>query len=262
MPRGGRYRHVRIVMWAQSDWRSLSPEARLVYVALSTGSLSNMAGIFLLPDVAPIVMDTGLPRARVEAALGELESRPSAKRSFIVRDEMVIWVRDQLGSDPAREGDPDLRNINHRKGVETLLGNLPRQSSVVRKFRSYYHLAPQAPPQAPRQAPGEGAPQSRIPDTGAGNRKQETGTGEGEHERERQPPPARSDGASASASSNGNKGHDASKSELDLHEARMIKAGASGFERRGVHPPRPEIQAQYQRLVVEDWRPSSNGDST
>src|SRR5690242_15258788 len=132
--RGGRYRSIRVTLWGDESFHRLSPGARLVLMALMTGSLSNLAGIAHLHQGA-LELETGLGASEVEAALAELETRPSAARSFIVRDHGVVWVRDQLGSDPHWcDG-----NVNQQRGVETILGSLP-SPALVRKFRSYYEL--------------------------------------------------------------------------------------------------------------------------
>ena len=139
MPRGGRWRLVPVSRWSAPDYQGLTPHAKLVLLALTTGSLSNLAGIgFYYPEA--LARDTGLGLAAVEEAMGELEKRPTPARSFVVRDLGVIWVRDQLRLDPARESDPEIKNQKHRTAIETILAALPRDSVVVKKFRDSYRF--------------------------------------------------------------------------------------------------------------------------
>jgi hypothetical protein len=176
MPRGGRYRF----LWTGIPFQRLSPPAKLVLLALSTGSLSNLAGLaFYYPEA--LERETGLTGDVIEAAMGELEKRPSPARSFVVRDLGVVWIRDLLRSDPAREGDPEIENQKHRTAIETILAALPRDSAAVKKFRDAYHFrshtpshrpprkasrrAPRTPPQGDGLTPDSGL---RIPHSGLG----------------------------------------------------------------------------------------------
>jgi hypothetical protein len=140
MPRRdrGRFRYVRTSMWLDADFVRLSAGAKLVLVALSTGSHSNLAGIGLLHREI-LARETGLSADELEAALAELEKRPTPKRSLITRDHLgVVWVRRFLADDPSRDNDPEVRNPKHRRAVEVILGTLPSSSSTVKKFRDCY----------------------------------------------------------------------------------------------------------------------------
>lgn len=191
MPRGGRYRSWRVATWADPDFQALTPSAKLVLLALSTGSLSNLAGVtFYYPEA--LERETGLTGEVIEAAMGELEKRPSPARSFVVRDLGVVWLRDQLRSDPAREGDPEIRNPQHRTAIENILASLPRDSVAVKKFRDSYHFRSHTPsPRPPRRAT-QGARQGvgLSPDTG----EQRTESGTGTRARETPGPPCRPEG--------------------------------------------------------------------
>jgi hypothetical protein len=184
MPRGGRYRAVRVALWSREDFQTLAPPTRLTLLALSTGSFSNIAGIGLL-SLEALRRETGLGATDLEAALGELEKRPTPGRSFIMRDEYaVLWVRNLLRDDPSREKDPNVRNPNHRTAVETILGALPRTSPTVKKFKNYYgfttHRVSGTPFDTPSDTPSHTPSQSRIR-----RRRTETENGEGERESER-----------------------------------------------------------------------------
>ena len=82
---GGRYRSVRVAKWGDPAFRRLTPHARLLLLALLTGSSSSLAGIGLAYGEA-LTAETGLTPAEIEAAYGELERHPTPARSFIVRE--------------------------------------------------------------------------------------------------------------------------------------------------------------------------------
>ncbi len=124
-------------MWSETEFQRLSPIARLVLLALKTGTCSNLAGLGYA-YTEPLCRDTGLPAADLEIALSELETLPSRARSFIVRDGALIWIRNQLRTDPVLENDPEIRNSKIRMAIETIAGSLPRDSPAVQKFRSFY----------------------------------------------------------------------------------------------------------------------------
>lgn len=137
--RGGRYRSVRVAKWGDATFQRLSSDARLLLMALLTGSTSSLAGIGHAYTEA-LIEETGLSSVQIEGAFAELEKQPTPARSFVVREGSVVWVRDALADDPARGDDPDIRNPKHLTAIETILGSLPRTSGVVKKFRTYYKL--------------------------------------------------------------------------------------------------------------------------
>jgi len=196
MPRGGRFRSLRVSRWAEPDFQALTPAAKLVLLALSTGSLSNLAGIAFYYAEA-LERETGLTGEAIEAALGELEKRPSPGRSFVVRDLGVVWVRDLLRADPAREGDPDIKNPKHRTAIESILASLPRDSVAVKKFRDSYSFRLYTPLRrnTNRAAPGVGNTLGLSPDTG--EQKTDSRTRAREHSRQTDSPPAPLEGAAA-----------------------------------------------------------------
>lgn len=181
MPRGGRYRTTRVAMWGSPDFHKLTPNARLTYLALRTGSFSNLPGLFKV-FMEPLSLETGLSAAELEAAIAELEKTPTPATSFVVRDHLgILWVRHQLAEDPARETDPEITNEWHRKGIVTIVGGLPKQSVVVRRFRrTFKQLFVQAPIRAPKgphedpqteplEVPESGIPEAGIPEPEAGS---------------------------------------------------------------------------------------------
>jgi hypothetical protein len=159
----GRYRPVRTSLWP--TFGGLSPDARLVLLALLTGSTSNLAGITFLARET-LRRETGLDADQLEAALLELEKQPTPARSFIVRDELVIWCRDALRDAP-RVLDERQRFASdlHRRGIKALLGSLPATSPTVQKFKRTYRLALQAPSEGVGQGVSQGARKVRRTDT-------------------------------------------------------------------------------------------------
>lgn len=208
-PQAGRYRFIWTASWL--GLHGVSPHARLTLRVLETGTQSNMAGIGFA-YVEALLRETGLTAAELEAALDELGRLPTLARSFIVRDPSgVVWVRDLLKNDPARDGDPNITNEKHRRAVTTTLGSLPRDSKAVRKFREYYGFRIDTPSHRVTTPPTEGAPGAvrETPDTGLRTPEIEHRNPEPERESTRgrteaASPPARFGGAPATPSSNGN----------------------------------------------------------
>jgi hypothetical protein len=187
--RGGRYRFVRVSMWGDRELQRLSPNAKLLLVNLCTGSSSNMAGIGQY-YIEALTNETGLSTGEIESAFLELEKRPAPAKSFVVRADRVFWVRDQLADDPALEAGPSGMNIKHRRGIETILGELPKDNPAVKKFRAYYKFYGHTPPKGPRN-PMKGAKEPlgntgyRTPeqDSGTGDRRTDTGERRAREER-------------------------------------------------------------------------------
>jgi hypothetical protein len=131
------------------DFQALTPNARLVFFVLRLGTMGNIASCFLL-HATVLSEQTGLTAEELEAALRELERKPSARAPWIVRDRSVCWIRNGLRFDPNFVEE----NTNHVKGVRRAIAALPSSSQVVRKFRRYYkQIALGAPSVPPRQAP-------------------------------------------------------------------------------------------------------------
>ena len=136
----GPYRVVPVGLLSSTGYQRLSSHAQHILLTLLVGSTSSFAGISLVETEA-LVRQTNLRAAEVESALAELEKKPSGRRSFIVRQGAVIWVRHALESDPvvqkSVQGAP---NEDQRKGIERALSALPQDSVPVKKFRRYYHF--------------------------------------------------------------------------------------------------------------------------
>jgi hypothetical protein len=147
VPRGGRYRYVRVAMWGDQGFQALSADARLLLLNLRTGSSSNLPGINYVYEEA-LERETGLSHGEIRNAFAELQ-----KRGFVVLDRGVAWVKDQLKTDPTREDDPECTNLKHRKNIENILGELPRESLAVKKFRDYYKFHAHRVSRTPRHTP-------------------------------------------------------------------------------------------------------------
>jgi hypothetical protein len=201
VPRGGRYRMIPVGLWENTEFQRLTPNARYVYMNLTSGSLSSFAGIGLL-YIEALQRETGLRIAELENALAELEKTPTPARSWIVRDLGVVWVRRQLMSDPAIEKAGGSPSAAQQIGIATHLGSLPQDSAAVRKFRRYHSftgtcVALEAsrramwaargtvPPDRPYDRhptvpPTDGGSPEKEIGKGKGDRKEETGKGERE----------------------------------------------------------------------------------
>jgi hypothetical protein len=148
--RTGHYRTSRVSKFSELAAAGVSANGKLLYFYLALGPFSSFAGIGRV-SMDSIAHDTGLSRAEIESALAELEKRPTPDQSFIVydREHAIVWVRDYLRDDPAREKDPEILNETHRKGIENTLGDLPKGSGAVKKFRRYYKFTRHTPARGP-----------------------------------------------------------------------------------------------------------------
>jgi hypothetical protein len=142
-------------LFLHPDFVVLSPDARMVFMALRLGSAATIAGLSRY-FAAVLIAETGLKAEQVEAALEELATKPSRARPWIVRDGDLVWIRNALKFDPS----VSLANAMQRRAVERVLETFPR-SALAKKFRRYYNLpiASGEPPQNP--SPGSAEP----PDT-------------------------------------------------------------------------------------------------
>jgi hypothetical protein len=194
----GRYGYVRSLWWLDSGVKTLEPEESRLLLCLSTGRLSNQAGIFLR-SIDCILQDfqTGRQPITREDVLGHLEAlsrKPKAADAFIDFDENVIWIRHRLRDDPAKLSGDSL------KGIKYELSKLPKSSRVVRRFRRHYaDLLAEAPIEAPTPGPQvglRGPTGERRSETETGERRSEIGEREKSGDRRRTVAENRSAGAS------------------------------------------------------------------
>src|SRR5262249_48774822 len=79
MPKGGRYRYVRVALWGEPRFQALSADARLLLLNLRTGSASNLAGIGYV-YVEALERETGLTPGEIRN--GSASSRRLASWSW------------------------------------------------------------------------------------------------------------------------------------------------------------------------------------
>jgi hypothetical protein len=96
----------------EPDFRALSPNARLVLFVLILGSQSPAFINRYYRE--PLTAQTGLTANELEAALAELEKMPSPSKSWIVRDDAIVWVRNALKHSPTFS----LQHSGHRVALE------------------------------------------------------------------------------------------------------------------------------------------------
>jgi len=114
------------------DFQALSPHARLVLFVCRLGSQAGPAAIFRYYR-EPLMLQTGLAADELEAALSELEKRPSPSKPWIIRDDAVVWIRNGLKHDPTLS----LQHNRHRAAILRALSALP-YTPTVKKFFRYY----------------------------------------------------------------------------------------------------------------------------
>lgn len=129
----GLWRAVYASLVDHEDFRALSPNARLVLFVLRLGPSTTIASIFTYYP-AVVQAQTGLSPRALEAALKELEQRPSPERPWIVRDRNVLWIRNGLRFDP----NLSVSNDNHIVAIRRTVAALPQRSVVVQQFLAYY----------------------------------------------------------------------------------------------------------------------------
>jgi uncharacterized phage protein (TIGR02220 family) len=151
----GVYRGIYSALPDDPDFQRLSPVARLT---LYTVRLCAQAGPGVIFRYYPELLrrQTGLTGGQLERALAELE-----QERWIVREGVVLWVRNGLRHDPALR----LTDRKHRAAVLRALDSLPRLA-IVLTFCDYYGLP--RPFEGPSEAlarPIEGVARSGSPNT-------------------------------------------------------------------------------------------------
>jgi hypothetical protein len=263
----GHYRTSRVSKFQELAQAGVGANGKLLYFYFALGPFSSFAGIGRV-SIDTTASDTGLSRAEIETALAELEKRPTPSRSFILydRERHIVWVRDYLKEDPARDKDPDILNETHRKGIENTLGDLPRDSPAVRKFRSYYNFHRHTPTRGPAGGMGGGP---EVPTTYTEDNKQPP-TSDGARARESAPPARLAEGQPPAPSTNSNNGegkYEPTAAEVDQQRKAVMgalrKTGCSDiaaemlermehpgriayYRERGEWPPLPPDRAEVQ----------------
>ena len=233
--RTGHYRWARVSKFPELAAAGVSPNGKLLYFYFALGPFSSFAGIGRV-SLDTIASDTGLSRAEVESAAAELEKRPTPAQSFIVydREHGIVWVRDYLKDDPARDKDPQVLNESHRKGIENILGDLAKDSPTVQKFRRYYHFTRYTPARGPDGGGGGGRADTST------NTKTNTNTNtkRARARESQESPPARPGGGATATPTND-----------QTHPPQTMAMG------NGIGPPQAEVDARRvyhrDRLIAE-----------
>lgn len=128
----GAYRGIYCSLLDDPDFQRLSAHARHVFLTVRLCAQAGPAAIFrYYPSV--IAEQTGLTAAQVEHALTELAQ---GERPWIVREGVVLWVRNGLRHDPTMR----LSDRKHRVSVVRALDGLPKLK-IVLTFCDYYQIA-------------------------------------------------------------------------------------------------------------------------
>jgi len=125
----GVYRAIYTNIWDDPDFRSLSPEAKLVFLNIRTSPLSNMPCIFSF-YIEPIEKQAGLSRKVIQKALDAL-----CRSRWIAIQDGLVWVRNGLKYDP----NISLKNPKHVEAIKKILLGLPK-SNLVMDFCDYYGI--------------------------------------------------------------------------------------------------------------------------
>lgn len=148
IPGRGLWRGVYSAIVDHPDFHVLTPQARLTLLVCRLGSLNNQASIFRYYR-EPLCVQTGLAPHELEAALCDLETKPSKTEPWIMRDNLILWVRNGLKYDPNLT---PTQNEAHRVGILRAVSALPH-TPLVTKFMRYYKLGRATPRPSPRGSP-------------------------------------------------------------------------------------------------------------
>jgi len=128
----GVYRSIYSAIVDDPDFIALSVPAKVVFYTCRVGLHAGPAAIFRYHP-AMIALHTGLDLGAVSVALAELDTQPNTSTPWIIRDSLVLWIRNGLRHDPTMH----LSDEKHRKSIARWLAGLPK-SDVVAKFCDYY----------------------------------------------------------------------------------------------------------------------------
>ncbi|MDI9418754.1 MAG: hypothetical protein QM399_01065 [Bacillota bacterium] len=122
MSHESRYSKVFVKIWHSKDFRTLSGDAKLLFVYLLTSPHRNMGGFYYLP-FPYLCFDIGLDENRVAKAFQELEDRGMAVYD---KDAQVVLIRKWFLYNP-------IENQNQAKGLNKQLAEIPKS----RLFESF-----------------------------------------------------------------------------------------------------------------------------
>lgn len=121
-------RYISTSFWTDKWVRSLDPSERYLYLYLLTNPETNIAGIYDI-TIDRIAFDTGYDERTLRPML---ERFSAAGKAYYINDEWVVipsWPRHQK----IKERD------NNRKGIDTILMELPEEIFVVLKGLGYQY---------------------------------------------------------------------------------------------------------------------------
>lgn len=115
MSHESRYSKVFVKIWHSKDFRTLSGEAKMLFVYLLTSPHRNMGGLYYLP-FPYLCFDVGLDEERITKALQELADRDMALYDF---DAQVVLIKKWFCYNP-------IENENQAKGLNKQLAEIPK----------------------------------------------------------------------------------------------------------------------------------------
>ena len=115
MSNASRYSKVFVKIWHSKDFRTLSGEAKMLFLYLLTSPHRNMGGFYYLPFTY-LCFDVGLDENRVAKAFEELEDRGMAVYD---KDAQVVLIKKWFYYNP-------IENENQAKGLNKQLAEIPK----------------------------------------------------------------------------------------------------------------------------------------
>jgi hypothetical protein len=125
----GTYRAIYVSLWDDPEFLKLSPNAKLVFLNLRTGPLTNLACIYRFYKEA-LHEQTGLPNTVLDTVLDTL-----CDTGWIQIEENILWVKNAVRYDP----NLFFNNPLHIQAIKNILLGLPKLKIVI-DFCTYYEI--------------------------------------------------------------------------------------------------------------------------
>jgi hypothetical protein len=125
----GTYRAIYVSLWDDPDFLKLSPEAKLIFLNLRTGTQTNMPCIYRFYEEA-IREQTGYSDRVIDTVLDTL-----CDTGWIQIEEGILWVKNALRHDP----NIFFNNPLHVEAIKNILRGLPKLKIVI-DFCTYYGI--------------------------------------------------------------------------------------------------------------------------
>lgn len=125
----GIWRAIYVSLWDDVEFRKFTPNEKLVFLNLRTGSLSNIPCLYHY-YIETIEWQTGIRRKRILEALQTLTAA-----NWIALQDGIVWVRKGLRFDP----NIVLTNEKHLVAVKKIILSLPKLQ-IVRDFLDFYKI--------------------------------------------------------------------------------------------------------------------------